>query len=49
MSVITIKELMAVVVAGCLLAAVHGCHKETEQDRIKKVITSLDAIDRSCI
>ena len=41
MSVITIKELMAVVVAGCLLAVVPGCHKETAQDRIKKVITGV--------
>ena len=41
MNVVTIKELMVVVVAGCLLAAVPGCHKETAQDRIKKVITSV--------
>jgi hypothetical protein len=41
MNVITIKELMVIVVAGCLLAVVPGCHKETEQDRIRKVIAGV--------
>lgn len=41
MNAITIKELIVVVVAACLLAVVPGCHKETEQDRIRIVITSV--------
>jgi len=36
-----IKELMATVAAGCLLAVAPACRTETEQDKIRKVITGV--------
>ena len=41
MNAATPKEIMLIAAAGCLLAVVPGCHPETEQDKVKKVITSV--------
>lgn len=41
MNAVAIKKLMAIAAAGCLFAVVPGCHKDTEQDKVRKVITSV--------
>jgi ketosteroid isomerase-like protein len=41
MNTVAIKKIVVLVAAGCLFTVVPGCHKETEQDKIKKVITSV--------
>ncbi len=41
MSIVTIKKLMVIAAAACLLFVVPGCHKETDQDKVKKVITGV--------
>jgi hypothetical protein len=38
---ISLKELVIVAAAACLLAVVVGCQPETEQEKAKKVITSV--------
>jgi hypothetical protein len=41
MNAATLKKLMIIAAAGCLFAVVPGCHRETEQDKVKKVITGV--------
>ncbi len=41
MNSVTIKELVVIAAACCLIDVLPGCHKETEQDKVKKVITSV--------
>lgn len=41
MNRIAIKELITISAAVCFLAVFPACHKETEQDKIKKVITGV--------
>jgi hypothetical protein len=37
----TAKRLLVIVAAVCLIAVVPGCHQETEQDKVKKIITGI--------
>lgn len=41
MKTATIKQFLVIAVAGFLFAFVPACHKETEEDKVKKVITSV--------
>jgi hypothetical protein len=36
-----VKALMVIVALGCLLAVFPGCRKKTEEDKVKKVVTSV--------
>jgi hypothetical protein len=38
---VPLKKLLSIAAVGCLLFVVFGCHRETEQDKVKKVITSV--------
>jgi hypothetical protein len=39
---VPLKKFTIIAAAGCLFAFVPGCHQETEQDKVKKVITSVE-------
>ena len=38
---VVVKQLMVIAAAGCLLAVLPGCHRETEQDKVRKIITDV--------
>lgn len=35
------KHFLLIATAGCLLAVIPGCHRESEQDKVRKVITGI--------